>query len=224
MQQVLTFHTGVSLATAAGGNDADALQQYVMPVLMVIGIVVVGVFLTFSIRRKVARRSAERESAREQIEAIKSRGSRDTGYQDVDAKMSEILDTVQDLASRLNDRAARLEELIEQADERIATMSGPLSCSASAHSQPHVDESEFSNPKTGNVAFPDAQVDEQQPEHVDETPPVQVREVELDPLTRSVYDRHDQGMAPVDIASELDEQIGKVELILALRPTEQHVR
>lgn len=43
------------------------------------------------------------------------------------------------------------------------------------------------------------------------------RDATLDPLTRGVYNLADQGYAPVQIAQELEEHIGKVELILALR-------
>ena len=39
----------------------------------------------------------------------------------------------------------------------------------------------------------------------------------LDPLTEAVYEQSDNGLTPVEIAQQLDEQIGKVELILALR-------
>lgn len=38
-----------------------------------------------------------------------------------------------------------------------------------------------------------------------------------DPLTLSVYALADRGHEPLDIARQLDEQVGKVELILALR-------
>ena len=43
------------------------------------------------------------------------------------------------------------------------------------------------------------------------------RENEPYPMTRSVYELSDSGQDTVSIARELDEQIGKVELILALR-------
>ena len=39
----------------------------------------------------------------------------------------------------------------------------------------------------------------------------------IDPLTRSVYNLADYGRTSLEIAQELDEQIGKVELILSLR-------
>jgi hypothetical protein len=39
----------------------------------------------------------------------------------------------------------------------------------------------------------------------------------VDPLAEAVYRLADQGRKPVEIARQLDEQVGKVELILALR-------
>ncbi len=38
-----------------------------------------------------------------------------------------------------------------------------------------------------------------------------------DPVTVAVYEHADAGRTPIEIATELDEQVGKVELILALR-------
>jgi hypothetical protein len=40
---------------------------------------------------------------------------------------------------------------------------------------------------------------------------------DVDPVTRRVYGLADQGLTPVEIAGRLEEQVGKVELILALR-------
>lgn len=40
-----------------------------------------------------------------------------------------------------------------------------------------------------------------------------------DPLSRHIFDLADQGLAPVEIARKLNEHVGKVELILALRKT-----
>ena len=39
----------------------------------------------------------------------------------------------------------------------------------------------------------------------------------VDSLTLAVYERADAGRNPIEIARELEEQVGKVELILALR-------
>ncbi len=40
----------------------------------------------------------------------------------------------------------------------------------------------------------------------------------IDPLSASVYELADRGRTPVQIAQYLDEQVGKIELIIALRP------
>jgi hypothetical protein len=47
--------------------------------------------------------------------------------------------------------------------------------------------------------------------------PIDVPEQPADPVVRRVYELSDAGRAPAEIARELDEHIGKVELILALR-------
>lgn len=49
------------------------------------------------------------------------------------------------------------------------------------------------------------------------TPARQNGDGEPDELTRRIYQLKDAGRSPVQIAQELDEQVGKVELILALR-------
>jgi len=40
----------------------------------------------------------------------------------------------------------------------------------------------------------------------------------IDPLNRRIYELADQGIPPVEIARSLNQQTGKVELVLALRP------
>jgi hypothetical protein len=42
----------------------------------------------------------------------------------------------------------------------------------------------------------------------------------VDPLTRQVHELADRGAAPVEIARQLNEHVGKIELILALRKTQ----
>jgi hypothetical protein len=40
----------------------------------------------------------------------------------------------------------------------------------------------------------------------------------VDPLNRRIYELADDGLPPVEIARQLNQQTGKVELVLALRP------
>jgi hypothetical protein len=45
-----------------------------------------------------------------------------------------------------------------------------------------------------------------------------MHEDRTDPLNRRIYEMADQGLPPVEIARSLNQQTGKVELVLALRP------
>jgi hypothetical protein len=64
-----------------------------------------------------------------------------------------------------------------------------------------------------------AEVDERirRLERLREEPPVPRQAEATDPMNRRIYDLADQGMPPVEIARTLNQQTGKVELVLALR-------
>ena len=87
------------------------------------------------------------------------------------------------LAANLDAKAARLERLIAQADERL----NRLEDRAAAESRPRPER------RPGLTT--------------DDT----------DPLNRRVYDLADRGLPPVEIAKQLSQQVGQVELILNLR-------
>jgi hypothetical protein len=167
------------LPIAAPGNPEEAvsaLQVYLPPILMVAGVVIIGFLLMNSVRAKIARRNADTPTARERIEELKAAP---TPHADTDAAMAKLLDTAQRLASQLDAKAERLEQLLREADERIEAM---------------------------ETAPAPAQLAPPEPE-----------EPEADPVTLSVYEMADAGRSPVEIAQALDEGVGKIELILALR-------
>jgi hypothetical protein len=159
-------------------------QSPLAPVLLVAGVVILGVLLTFGIRAKIARRNRDRPSPRELIEQVKATHEQ---ADDAHAVASHLADTARRLSAQLDNKARRLEVLIRQADERITALSGGVN-----------------GPP---LARPDAARDDAAPP----APPA------LDPLTRSVYEHADTGLSALEIAQQLDEQVGKVELILALR-------
>jgi hypothetical protein len=161
-----------------------APQSPLAPVLLVAGVVMLGVLLTFGIRAKIARRNRDRPSPRELIEHVKATHER---ADDAHAVASHLADTARRLSAQLDNKARRLEVLIRQADERITALSGTANGPTA--------------PRAGGAR--------------DETPASAAPP--LDPLTRSVYDHADTGMSALEIAQQLDEQVGKVELILALR-------
>ena len=174
--------------------DATTALDWVPPLLMVVGIILLGLIFTYSIRSKVARRNAAQPTPRQRIEQLKSAAHR---KEDLQVTVADSLKTIQDLAARLDNRAERLEQLMVQADERISQLEAATEGPAAKTAEASSDDNGF--PIADSPAAP------QEPA------------LPTDPLTRAVYDLADAGRNHVEIARELDEQIGKVELILALR-------
>jgi hypothetical protein len=185
---------------AAGTNT---IEDVLAPLLMVVGVILLGFILVGSVRGKIARRQAATLSPREQIAHARDRsGAQDDAY----AAGAALLDTARRLAAQLDDKAERLEQLLAEAEQRIASLDrlleesevmlsgampaeGPRDAAAGARYGREA--------ASGRALAPSA-------------PPA-------DPLTTTVYELADAGRNPVEIARQLDEQIGKVELILALR-------
>jgi hypothetical protein len=181
------------IATLANGEtEHDPLSAFVA-MLAVLGIVLVAILLTISVRGRIAQRQADKLTPRERIEQIKERagmggdGARGAGAGRASAISAQYLDSVQRLAAQLDNKAERLVQLIVEADERIAALE-------QVERRPQARHPAAAAPE--QPAMP--------------SPPV-------DSLTRSIYDMSDAGSTPVEIAQRLDEQVGKVELILALR-------
>ena len=166
-----------------------------LPMMGVVAVVGIGIMLMISVRSKIARRNADRPSPRELIEQLKTAG-RNRG--DAQSASAELLESARVLAAKLDNKAARLEVLIQQADERISLMSQLSGTGGVAHNGPSL---------TGAA----------EPDRVRTTVAASGAPLSLDPLTQSVYELSDTGYEPIQIAQELDEQVGKVELILSLR-------
>ncbi len=107
---------------------------------------------------------------------------------DLESLMVEIEQLARRMGAQLDAKSVQLERLIREADERLAQLERPRDLP------------------------PPTRASRASPTPVDEPPPPPT-----DPLTRSVHDLADQGLTPVAIAQKLDEHVGKVELILALR-------
>jgi hypothetical protein len=125
---------------------------------------------------------------------------------DMNQLMVEMLETARQMTAQLDTRAAKLETLIRQADERLAALKSTAangSTGRAAHdAQPG--ESAPGTPSPIPAPAPEAAADP-----VDETPP--------DPRHAEIYALADQGHSPREIARSLDRPNGEVELILALR-------
>ncbi len=158
--------------------------------VMVVVLVGFAIFMTFSIRGKIARRAEARPSARELVQQMKNHPR--LVASDAQGVTADLYDIARRLGAQLDNKAQRLEKLIDEADQRIAALgSGPAA----------------TGPVTG--AVPTAATTG--------SPASSNGEHQMDQLTEEVYELADAGRSPVEIAQHLDEQVGKVELILALR-------
>ena len=164
-----------------------------MPEQWQYSIVAVGILFIimamFSLGRARKGKTASRDSARDHVDrARKKQVVRD----DLEALMVDINRMARDLGGQLDAKIIRIEKANQEADERIAQLQAL--------------RDELSNPS--------AMQNNPGPDHL-LTP--QASSENTDPLTRQVYALADQGQGPADIAQQLDEHVGKIELILALR-------
>ncbi len=105
--------------------------------------------------------------------------------------MADAEELTRRLAAVLENRAARIEVLLEQADERLAALE-------TARTSAPTTEASRTPPPAAGFSLSDAAPT-------------------TDPLHRKVYDLADRGLTPVDIARQIDRPTGQIELILALR-------
>jgi len=120
-----------------------------------------------------------------------TRAPRGNQIEHMRAVMAEVQELTRASVAQMESRITKLESLIREADERLARMQG---------------------------------VSPQRAEHRPEMPHVEVRRttpsrpsIGTDELSQRVFALADAGRSPGDIARELSEHTGKVELILALR-------
>ncbi len=185
----------ILIGQVSAPQDAGApIWAQMLLVIMVVGL---GVILMVSIRGKIARRNMNRPSPREWIEHIKAVRHR---HDDAEVVSAQLVDTARRLGAQLDNKAQRLELLLQEADERIADLSKAKDAGLRAAGDSLAGrEGAFGGPDPGPS----------KPSHDPPRP--------LDPLTQGVYELADTGRSPLEIAQQMDEQVGKVELILALR-------
>jgi len=181
---------------ASGGGT---IENILAPVLMVVGVILLGFILIGSVRGKIARRQEATPSPREHIERVKGLAG---GQENVYAANAELLQIAQRLAGQLDAKAERLQQLMNEAERRAAALQALLEETDASSFGPLVGEGGgegVAGGPLGRIGPPSAAA------------------LPADPLTTTVYELADAGHDPVQIARQLDEQVGKVELILALR-------
>ena len=170
--------------------------------VVVLGIVMVTTSLLMALRKRRAKAAAA-PTAQEQIQQTRQhRGMRG----DLETLMVEIEELSKRFASQLDAKSIQLEGLLNEADQRIARLE--------RLKQDNTEARPSSFNATGGQNSPLAG---QEAESSGGRPSTVIKGAANDPLTRSVYELADQGHDADQIARQLNEHVGKVELILALR-------
>lgn len=164
-------------------------NQGLSTVLMAAAVMLLLVLTVYNIRR---RSTGTAQSRIDQREIDRTR-------QQLQTIMAEMEQIARQFAAQIDAKTSRLENLIEQADQRIAQLGGdPTAKPSGGQAAP--------GPADHDVLFDSAA-----------TVVDNAGDDEPDELTRNVYDLADRGEDPAAIARQLEEHIGKIELILALR-------
>lgn len=139
-------------------------------------------------------------SSHEQLERLKqARGMRG----DLEQLMVEIEQMAKRMSAHLDAKSMYLQRLLDMADQRIETLRALEKRDAPPAVRPSRDDA----PADARTSAPSASTSS--PSHENELPD--------DPLARQVYALADQGQDSHAIARKLEEHVGKIELILALR-------
>lgn len=176
---------------AANPTLAQLIEKVPPTALLILGVVLITAYLLMRMRKRRAE-GPTHVTGRERVEQYRQQ---DGVRNDMEGLMVDIEQMAKRLGAQLDAKAIRLEKLLDEADLRIAQL--------------HQAEAErHANPPTAEAPA--------QPEVSAEPAPAEPA-IPADPLAADVHRLADEGLAAPEIASRLDEHVGKVELILALR-------
>ena len=158
--------------------------SWLSPALMVLGVSLATWMMVRMLIRRRKRLPLTPGTPHERLEAIRVQAKK---REQLHAFGADVHELVQRLATQLDNKAARMEQLLRDADERIRKLERMQRIE---HTRAPVDSEHTSDGTIGH---------------------------EPDPVTNRVYELADQGEKPIEIARQLNQHVGQVELILALR-------
>lgn len=176
-------------------------NQAVATGLFIVGIVFISAWLLMRIRKR-SLRGPGHPTAQEHLERYKQK---DAVRNDLESLMVDIEQLAKRLGAQLDAKTIQLEKLLDDADLRIAQLQQTMQ---SQHQSPPPPESP---PEVTAASSEDSGSGAADAENGG------AASGGGDPLAADVYRLADEGHAPPEIARRLDEHVGKVELILALR-------
>jgi hypothetical protein len=205
---------GAQGGSTTGGffGSAGATENWLPGAVAALGIALITATL---LRRWVKRTRATSQSDPKQViadqrERLQHRAERDS----LEKLMVEVQELTRVCAAQIENRATKLEYLIELADRRLAELKALTS------DRPVRSHAESPQRRSEERALPHhpqertARTRDWSAEGEEEFVSVSRQR---DQLAERVYELSSMGLKSVEIARQLDEQVGKVELILALR-------
>jgi hypothetical protein len=196
----------------------DPPNNYLPQILMFGGVMMVMFILVTNAKRRYRERQrGQNLSARERLERVQQES---VMKNDLRTMMVELEDLTRRFSAQLDAKSVRLDHMMQEADAKMAQLRQMIEA---AGGDPNT--ATPTNDNTSQVeALPEA-VQAPAPSAADANPdssevsaPVEATPTdEDDPLKRRIYELDDGGQTSVEIATELGEHVGKVELILALR-------
>ena len=199
----------ILLASAASGGHSvwPALAAWLPAIAMIVGIITLGSLMMVFFHRRERQLKALAAQIAGDVEEARALRSQ---LEDVHTRASNMMVTAQRLAARLDERVAAL----DMASLRMnATRNALPRTPAPAHTRAR--PSEILAPESACAATSGSQPDRARAGGA--AAATLPSRPTVDPLTQQGYDLADAGRAPLAIARDLNEQVGKVELILALR-------
>ena len=190
----------------------DLLVNMVLPAAGVV-LVLLSLVMMFRKRRQ---RDTQRVTPREQLQRLRERQA---VKDDLERIMVEVEELSRRFGAQLDQKTIQLERLIAEADERIAELRRLSGEDDSSYGGNDAGDyiaatSNFETPATNATAADNVDDDS------GAVPAATDAQSDADPhttLAERVGELADQGLDAVAIARQLDEHVGKVELILALR-------
>lgn len=196
---------------SAGGffNSMTSTQNWLPGAVAALGILLITTTLLrrWVKKSRAARNHDPREKLREQRETLQNRAERDS----LEHLMVEVQELTRICAAQIENRATKLEHLIELADRRLAD----LEQASSRRSDPLPSSAERDRTIEARPAAMPSNRSRDWSAESDE--PSESPAQRRDQLAERVHELSAMGLKSVEIARQLDEQVGKVELILALR-------
>jgi len=169
--------------------------------MMAAGVALLTFWALLRLRQKRSQRDSGPPRGSEQPRTPRQR-LRDADREAIDSLMVDAEELTRRLAAHMENKAARLERLLAEADERIARLEQAQAASEESREGANAGARRISESRGGGHHA-----------RARSAPAPAV----ADPLSRDVYRLADEGLEPLQIAQRLSEQVGKVQLILALR-------